>query len=64
MRGGEPGDKASVALLGERERAHLVVLCLQEASLKGCTLQLVIQHCTLAALATDLLSMYMYIVPI
>ena len=26
-------------------------LCLQEASLKGCTLQLVIQHCTLAALA-------------
>jgi len=24
----------------------------------------VIQHCTLAALATDLLSMYMYIVPI
>ena len=36
-------------------------------SLKGCTLHLVIQHCTLAVLAnvaTDLLSMYMYIVPI
>ena len=36
-------------------------MCLQEASLKGCTLQLVIQHCTLAVLATNLLSMYMYL---